>query len=290
MDTAYYLNLAFNGLVEGSIYALGALAITLVFGIARFPNASTGDLMTVGAFGGLAGTLAGGGLLGAAIAGVGVSAAVALAFHFLLFRNLARRSAVASMIASIGLAFFLRSALSFIFGHDQRVYDLPLTRAVLFGPIRVQPTDLQVMGTAAAALAVTFAVLHLTPIGRRMRAVADNPDLARASGINAGRVMAVMWLMAGGLAGLGGVLLGAKTVVTPEMGWDLLLPAFAATILGTIGNPIGAVLGGLLIGLVQELSTPFVGFTYKIGMGFAVLLLMLMIRPQGLFARNALVR
>ena len=85
MDTAYYLNLAFNGLVEGSIYALGALAITLVFGIARFPNASTGDLMTVGAFGGLAGTLAGGGLLGAAIAGVGVSAAVALAFHFLLF-------------------------------------------------------------------------------------------------------------------------------------------------------------------------------------------------------------
>ncbi|MEN2989103.1 branched-chain amino acid ABC transporter permease [Tistrella sp. BH-R2-4] len=290
MDTAYYLNLAFNGVVEGSIYALGALSITLVFGIARFPNAATGDVMTVGAFGGLAGTTLGGGVIGAILAGVAASAAVAVAFYVLLFRALAKRSAVASMIASIGLAFFLRAALGFFMGHDQRVYDLPLARATLVGPLRVQPADVQVMAAAAVALAVTFGLLHLTPIGRRMRAVADNPDLARASGINAGRVMVVMWLMAGALAGLAGVLLGVKTVVTPDMGWDLLLPAFAATILGTIGNPVGAVLGGLLIGVAQELSTPFVGFTYKIGVGFAVLLLMLMIRPQGLFARNALVR
>jgi branched-chain amino acid transport system permease protein len=180
--------------------------------------------------------------------------------------------------------------LTFFLGHDQQVYPLPITRAMVFGPLRIQPTDLMVIGAAILALAAVFATLHLTPIGKRMRAVADNADLARAGGINANRVLLVMWIMAGLLSGLAGTLLGIKTVVSPEMGWDLLLPAFAATILGTIGNPIGAVLGGLLIGMTQELSTPFVGFTYKIAVGFLVLLLTLLIRPQGLFSKNALVR
>ncbi|MBK1665385.1 branched-chain amino acid ABC transporter permease [Rhodospirillum rubrum] len=290
MDSAYLLNLAFNGAVIGLITALAALSITLVFGIARFPNAATGDVATAGAFAGLLGPLLGSGALPIILVGMATSAAVSLLFYVVLFRALAKRSPVASLIASIGMAFFLRAVLTYFIGHDQRVYPLPLVRAVPFGPLRVQAADIQVIVWAGAALAVTFALIHLTPIGKRMRAVADNPDLARSSGINANKVMVVMWVVAGLLAGLAGTLLGVKTVVSPEMGWDLLMPAFAATILGTIGNPLGAVLGGLLIGLAQELSTPLVGFTYKIGVGFLVLLLTLLIRPQGLFAKNSLVR
>ena len=290
MGSAYLINLAFNGMILGLIVALAALSITLVFGIARFPNAATGDVATVGAFAGLAATATGGGT--PAILGFGILAAAALSvlFYAVLYRGLADKPPVASLIASIGMAFFVRAVLTFFAGHNQQVYPLPIVRAVPFGPLRVQPTDLQVIVIAVLALAAVFALLHLTPIGRRMRAVADNPDLARASGIAATRVLVVMWICAGALAGVAGTLLGIKTVVSPEMGWDLLMPAFAATILGTIGNPVGAVLGGLIIGLAQELSTPLVGFTYKIGVGFLVLLLTLLVRPQGLFARNALVR
>ena len=123
-----------------------------------------------------------------------------------------------------------------------------------------------------------------------MRAVADNADLARTCGISPSRVMMSMWIVAGAVTGLGGVLLGAKTVVAPLLGWDLLLPAFAAMILGTIGNPVGAVAGAVIIGVAQEASTPLVGFTYKIGVGFAILLVVLLVRPQGLFAGKDRVR
>jgi len=118
-----------------------------------------------------------------------------------------------------------------------------------------------------------------------MRAVADNRDLARVSGIRPERVMTAMWLIAGGVCAIGGMMLGIKTVVAPEVGWDMLLPIFAATILGGIGSPVGAVVAGLVLGVAQEVSTPFVGFTYKIALSFVVLLAVLLVRPRGLFGR-----
>ncbi len=291
MGLTYFLNLAVNGVVEGLGIALLALALTLVFGIARFPNASAGDVLTAGAYVGYGGqVLFGGSIILGAVSGMAAMAALSAALYVLVFRKLEGRSGVYPLVASIGLAFAIRSALTFFIGHDQRVFSVPLMRAIDIGPIRVVPTDLYIAATALAALLVVFAILHLTPLGRRMRAVADNPDLARTCGIGSGRVLLALWLLAGAVTGLGGVLLGIKTVVTPMMGWELLLPAFAATILGTIGNPLGAVIGAVLIGVAQELSTPFVGFTYKIGVGFAILLLVLLVRPQGIFAGAERVR
>lgn len=291
MSFGYLLNLAVNGAVEGLIIALGALGLTLVFGIARFPNASAGDVITVGAYAGYGGQVVSGGLISIGVAaGMLGAVAVSVLFYWTVFRRLTGRAAVYPLIASIGVAFLVRSVLTFVLGHDQLVFDIPLTRAVAIGPVRIVPTDLYLAAGAIMALAVVFATLHLTPIGRRMRAVADNPDLAIASGISSRNVMMTMWILAGAVAGLAGVLLGMKTVVLPEMGWDLLLPSFAATILGTIGNPVGAVVGSLIIGVVQEVSTPFVGFTYKIGIGFLALLLVLLVRPQGIFGGTERVR
>lgn len=287
----YYANLAANGLVEGFVIALTALSITLVFGIARFPNAATGDYMTLGAYAAL-GTqaLAGAPIWLSAAGGMATTAAVALFFYVWVFRQLDHRSIVARLIASIGIAFFLRSVLTLFVGTDQRVFDAPLVRALDFGGVRLLPSDLMICAVAVAALAAVFGLLHLTPVGRRMRAVADNPDLARASGIRARSVMLIMWLLAGAVAGLAGTLIGLKSVVTPVLGWDLLLPGFAAAILGGVGSPVGAVIGGLAIGLLQELSTPLVGFTYKIAIAFLVLVVMLLLRPQGLFGNPVLVR
>jgi branched-chain amino acid transport system permease protein len=123
-----------------------------------------------------------------------------------------------------------------------------------------------------------------------MRAVAADMDLARASGIRTGRVMIALWAIAGVLSAVAGIMVGIKTVVTPDLGWDLLLPAFAAAILGGIGSPGGAVLAAILLGVAQEVSTPFVGFTYKIALAFVALIAVLIVRPAGLFGQPERVR
>lgn len=280
-----YAQLAVNGVVQGLVVGLAALAITLVFGIARFPNAATGDAMTLGAYTGLLAQRATGSLAVGSAASILAAAIVLLLAYRAVFRRLAGRSVVALLVASIGVGFVIRAVLGVAFGHSQMVFQLPLARPYVVGGVRITPLDLQLAGIAALALAVVFSILHLTPIGRQMRAVADDPDLARVSGISPDRVMMAMWALAGAIAGVGGLMLGIKTIVSPDIGWELLLPAFAAAILGGIGSPVGAVLAGLLLCIAQEVSTPFVGFTYKIALSFVIMVAVLLVRPRGLFGR-----
>lgn len=292
-------NLLVNGTVEGLLIALPALALTLVMGIARFPNAATGDYMTVAAYAGIgvqalvakpsaialpfALMLSGVGAVAAAIV-------VSLGFYLWVFRALRDRPAVASLVASIGVAFLARSVLTFFVGHDQHTFDIPLVRAWNFGGVRILPTDLAIAIVAILAMALLFALLHATPIGRQIRAISDNPDLARASGIRAKRVLLVLWAVVGVLCALGGMMYGIKAVVSPELGWELLIPAFAAMIVGGIGSPAGAVLGGVLLGIASELSVPLVGPSYKIAVAFALLLAVLLVRPRGLLGRAIVAR
>lgn len=284
MTLADFVNLLINGTVEGLLIALPALALTLVMAIARFPNAATGDYMTVAAYAAVGvQAVIPNSLLLAAVGAIAAGVAVSIVFYLWVFRALRGRPLVASLVASIGVAFFARSMLTFFVGQDQMALQVPMARAWNFGGIRVLPLDLVVAAVAIVAMVLLFALLRLTPVGRQMRAVADNPDLARASGIRANRVLLVLWAVVGALCALGGFLSGAKAVVSPELGWDQLIPAFAAMILGGIGSPAGAVAGAVLLGIVQELSVPLVGPSYKIAVAFAVLLLVLLVRPRGLF-------
>lgn len=286
-----FANLLINGLIEGLVVALPALAMTLVMGVNRFPNAATGDLMTTGAYAAVAVQLLGGMPLWlASIASVAVTAAVSAGSYQLIFRKLAGRPMVASMLAAIGLGFVLRSLISFFAGHDQRTFEMPLVRAWNFGGIRLLPTDLLIAAVAAVCLAVVFLLIYRTSFGRQLRAAADSADLARASGIRANGLMLRLWLLVGALCSIGGVLLGMKAVITPEMGWESLIPAFAAMVLGGIGSPVGAVLGALLLCVVQELSVPLLGPSYKLVLSFVVLALVLLLRPAGLMGRVQLVR
>jgi branched-chain amino acid transport system permease protein len=273
------------GIVHGLIIGLAALAVTLVFGIARFPNAAAGDTMTSGAYAGFLAHKATGSLALAGGAAVAAAGAVSLVGYLLVFRPLARRPVAALLVAAIGVAFVIRAVLGLIFGHQQQVFQMPLAWPIEVMGLRIPPMDLTLAGVAGVSLAVAFGVLYLTSIGRQMRAVADDPDLARVSGIRPVRVMVALWLLAGAAAGIAGLMLGVKTVVSPEMGWEGLLSAFAAAILGGIGSPAGAVLAGLVLGVAQEVSTPYVGFTYKIALSFAVMLAVLLVRPRGLFGR-----
>lgn len=291
MSGAEYANLVVSGTVQGLVIAVMALAISLSFAIARFPNAATGDIMTVGAYTAVTTQgAAAGSLLAGTAAAIGATVALSLLSYWLVFRKLADRPLVTSLIASIGIAFLLRSTLTLFLGYDQRVFRIPITRAMNFGGVRVLPVDLWLAGFAVLVLLAVFIVLFLTPLGRRMRAVSADANLARASGIRSGRVMIALWAIVGVLCAVAGIMLGIKTVVTPELGWDLLLPAFAAAVLGGIGSPAGAVLAGIGLGIVQELSTPVVGFIYKIALAFVALIAVLLVRPQGLFGRAEQVR
>ena len=282
-----FAELLLNGLVSGLVIGLAALAITLVFGIARFANAATGDVMTLGAYAALASSGLTGSLVLGGLAGAALGALAGLAGYLLVFRRLSGRSSVAALLASIGVAFVIRAFMGVAFGHQQQVFQMPLVRPWRILDIRIHPNDLKLSLVVLLALAAVFALLHLTPIGRRMRAVADDPALARVSGISPHKVMMALWLLAGAVSGLAGTIIGIKTVVSPEMGWELLLPAFAAAILGGIGHAGGAIVAGIALGIVQEIATPFVGFTYKIALSFVVLLAVLLVRPKGLFGTVA---
>jgi branched-chain amino acid transport system permease protein len=291
MGAAYYGNLVVNGIVEGLIIGLAALGINLVYAVARFPNVAIGDLMTVGAYAGIGvQTLGGRSTALQMLAGFVACAALAILYYQAVFRRLRDRAMVAPLLASIGLAFLTRSILSFFFGQQQLVFQVPIARAFRILGLRIQPGDLWLAGVALATVFAVFALLFLTPIGRRMRAVADNSDLARASGIRVEPVMLALWSAVGAVAAIAGIVLGIRTVVMPEMGWNLLLPAFAAAVLGGVGSPFGAVVAGVVLGVAEELSTPFIGFTYKIALSFIVLAGVLSLRPQGLFGRVEAVR
>jgi len=286
MDWIAILNAAINGVVLGTLLALPVLAITIVFGIARFPNAATGDYMTLGAYTAIAvQTFVSSSLVLGVLAACAVTALVSVGFYLWVFRALAQRSNISRLIASLGVAFVVRNSITFFAGQDQYNLDVPLVRAWNLNGVRILPTDLYILATAAIALVLVFYFLYATPMGRRMRAVADNADLAAASGIRSHRVMLCLWTLCGVFSGLGGVLLGIKAVVIPELGFELLMPMFAAVILGGIGHPVGAVVGTLLFSVSQEIASLYVEPSYKIVMAFGVLLVLLLVRPQGIFGR-----
>lgn len=288
MDLALsdFLNLALNGLAEGLLVALPALAVTLVFGVARFPNAAIGDFVSLGSFGALtAHRLSGGSMLAAGIGAAAAGAAGTWLGWRLAFAPLLRRKGLALLLTSIGVGFVLRAAMGLGFGHEIKLFDLPPMRAWRWGDLVINPLDVFVGGMSLACVVLVFALLRFTSTGRTMRAIADDMDLARVVGIDSRAAMTRMWLLSGIVCGVAGLAYGLKTQVSPESGADMLLPAFAAAVVGGLGNPLGAVLGAIGLGVLQELSTPFVGFTYKIALSYVAMLLVLLWRPQGLFGR-----
>lgn len=281
------VNLALNGLTEGLLIALPALAVTLVFGVARFPNAATGDLLSVGGFGAFGAYKASGGsFVLAGLGGIAAAVAAAWASWQLVFKPVSRHAGVTLLLTSIGLGFLIRALLGLAFGHEHNLFELPMMRAWRWGEVTLNPIDGLVAALSLLTMVAVFLLLFATPIGRVLRAMADNNDLARVVGIRTASANAAMWCLVGVVCGIAGLLVGLKTLVSPEAGSELLLAAFAAAVVGGLGNPLGAVAGAVILGVCQELSTPFVGFTYKIALAYVVMLLVLLWRPQGLFNRT----
>ncbi len=277
--------LIFNGIAIGSILALAAIGLTLTYGILNLSNFAHGDFMTLGAyFTWLANTSGVNIWLAMILGAVGTIIAMLIA-EYLLWKPMRDRRATDTtlIIISIGLALFIRNGILLLYGGSNQLYELPVVPALQFGDLRIAYYRLVVIGLAIAAIVALHLILQNTKIGKAMRAVADNIDLARVSGIDAEQVVLWTWVITGMLTAFAGAMYGLIAVVRPNMGWFLILPMFASVILGGIGNPYGAIAGAFIIGIAQELSVPLMGSEYKLGVALAIMVIILLVRPQGLF-------
>ncbi|WAS06239.1 branched-chain amino acid ABC transporter permease [Gloeomargaritales cyanobacterium VI4D9] len=277
--------LVINGLALGGIIALGSVGLTLVYGILRLSNFAHGDFLTLGAYSTLLVNRWGFPLPLAMVAGCGLTIGAFVLTETILWAPVRRRqtSPTTMMIMSIGLALFIRNGLILIWGGQNQNYNLPVFGAVRLGTVQVTTNRIVVLGLAILAVIILHFLLQKTAVGRQMRAVADNPELAKVAGVNVQRVILWTWVVAGGVTALGGAMYGLITAVRPNMGWFLLLPMFATVILGGIGNPYGAILGALIVGVAQEVSTYWLPSEYKLGVALVVMMVVLLVRPQGLF-------
>jgi branched-chain amino acid transport system permease protein len=292
------------GIVLGSIISLGAIGLTLIFGILRFANFAHGDLMALGAYLVLffiSGPLDVIGIPASPFGSTSFSIRMIVAFLLsllvvsgfsilidrLIFKRLRQKNAgsILKAIAALGVSFIVRMIIYITWGPDYLKYYPGTLRPALQLPlnIRIRPDQILILFIVLLLVSLLHVFLRYTKMGKAMRATSDNPELARISGINTEAIILWTWGIGGALAAAAGILYAIDVQLNPEMGWHFLLPLFAATILGSIGNIYGALFGGLIIGVAQQVSTAFLKPTYKPAVAFIILIIILLFRPQGIF-------
>ena len=297
------LQFLINGIVVGSIYVVGATGLTLIYGIRKFANFAHGEMMSFGTYtayfiNGILFYSLGWGTVFAIVA----TAALGLLMEFLVFRRLAPRGAVSMMVASIGIAIVISGFLNAAFGtsiHQYDVINVPNTPILIIGGVVVLSIN-PIRGILPVVVGVAMMVflhtlLSRTTTGKAMRATADNPDLARASGIRTQRIIYFTWGLSGVLAGVAGVLLGLFIDIRPGLGFSVLLFVFAAVIIGGLGSPYGAMFGGFIVGIAQEMAAAVLAWlgdpdvigleqplAYRPIAAFLIMIIVLLLRPGGL--------
>ncbi len=285
------LQLVVDGVILSLLIALAALGLNLIFGTTGLTNFAHGELLTLGAFTTLVlnAPPIGLNILIAAPLGVIVSAlAWGWGQNQLIWRPLRRRQTglIAAMIVTIGMAIAIRYTLLLFFGGSPRSYEQFAGQpGVEIGPVFITPKSMVLSALAVAILAATVLWLRSSRIGKATRAVSDNPALASASGVNVERVIAVVWTLGAGLAAFAGVFLGMTQNVIWTMGQYLLLVLFASVVLGGLGTIGGAIVGAFVVGITVQLSTLIVPTELKTAAALALMILLLLIRPQGLLGR-----
>jgi neutral amino acid transport system permease protein len=280
------LQLIINGIVLGSIIALAAIGLTMVYGVLNFANFSHADFMTFGAYIAFVLNVALGlNIILSFFIAIAIAGALGVLLDFLVWKPMRRKNAdlVSLVIISIGLSIIVRNAIIFIWGGSTRNFDLPVRRGIEMLGVTITHNQLIGLGTAILFMVLVHFFLKNTKLGKAMRAISDDINLARLSGIDSDKVIMWMWFIGIGLAGVAGILYGLETTIRPNMGWFLILPMFAAVILGGIGNPYGAMVGGMIIGLSQELSMLILPSEYKMGVSLGIMILVLLFKPRGLF-------
>lgn len=293
-----------DGILVGGILSLGATGLTMVMLMLRFANFSHAELLSIGAYsalvfdrlfkailplaqgqiGPLSMTWA---LVLALVVSMVVTGASAVLFDRLIFRRVREKGEELSMVfASFGLALIIRNVIGLVFGLNTQLYSKDIVFATVLSRdplILVKPDQLATLAITLVIMAVLHLVLARTVFGYALRAVAENPELAQVNGVNLQRMVVIVWLLGGALAAMAGVFYGLTNQVTPTIGRDLVLPIFAATIVGGIGSIHGALLGGFIVGLAANLALMVLPSGFSPSVPFLIILAVLLVRPNGLF-------
>jgi branched-subunit amino acid ABC-type transport system permease component len=282
--------------IRGSILALLAVGLTMVQGTLAFANVAHVEFATGAAFGAVALTGAGVTLWAASVLSVVGDALVAVLLYRVLFTRLLRSGPMMAMVGSLAFDLVVRAVFQAVFTSHPRHLPVPLEQGLHWGDAAITPGQVRLVLISAALLSTLGVVLKWTSLGRRIRAVAANGPLVDVCGINRARVVDAVWVISAGLAGSAGILLATDSSVSPDLGYDLLLSVFAVAIVGGLGSPLGAILAAYGISLVEALVLridfggvmPGVGYlsvSYRPAIGFVALVLVLLLRPQGLMGR-----
>ncbi len=277
------------GLNFGLLIALAAIGITLIFGTTGLNNFAHGEMVTFGAIiAWIVAVILGLNIFLAMVIAVVLGGVFGYINDWLLWKPLRRKGVklVQAMIVSIGLAIALRYLYLFFIGGDTKTMSVGLSDAVALGPVRITTGSIFSMVLSVVVLVLVGLFLTRTRIGKATRAVSDNPSLAAASGIDVDRIIRIVWVLSGALAALAGVMLALYRQVSWDMGFQVLLLMFAAVTLGGLGSAYGALVGSIVVGLFVELSTLFIPPDLKYAAALVVLIVVLLVRPQGILGRK----
>ncbi len=296
-----------DGFLVGSILSLGAIGLTMAMHMLRFANFSHAELLSLGAYAALVFDRLFSVLLPVIDAAIGplsltwsltlatiismvITGLSAILIDKLVFKRVRAKGGELSMVfASFGVAMIIRNILGLIFGLDPVLYNQDIVFAIVVSRdpfLLVKPDQVFTLIAALIIMFILHLVLSRTTFGYSLRAVAENPTLAQVSGINLNRMIVLIWLVGGSLAAAAGVFYGLTNQINPVLGRDLVLPIFAATIVGGIGSIYGAVLGGFLVGLASNLALVILPSGYSPAVPFLIILAVLIIRPHGLFGEE----
>jgi branched-subunit amino acid ABC-type transport system permease component len=282
-----FLQAVVFGLVEGSVISVGAVGLTLSYGVTRFINFAYGEFLAYGAFLALflSGAVAGGAipLPVAALVAVLLVGLLGVAVSRVFFRPIADRGALPLLITSIGVAFILRYTLVAGASTEARQLPVPLMRPLDILGLRITPLELGVVAVSVVTMLAIHLLLQRTMLGKTMRATSGNPSLAEVAGVDTESVIRQTWFISAAAGGLAGILYGVLFApFRPTFGFGYLIVVFAATLLGGIGRPYGAMLGAVLIGLMISLGSTYLSASYDQAYAFLALVAVLLLRPEGI--------
>jgi branched-subunit amino acid ABC-type transport system permease component len=279
-----FAQLLLTGIVAGGSYALLAVGYTLVYGVLGFINFAHGDVAMIGAYVTLLlATAAGLPLPAAALGAMAVAAGLGVAIERVAYRPLRRAHRLAPLISAIAVSLGLESAALLLWGASVRTFQLPVVAGYQAGPFFVTRIQLIILATGVAAMVVLQLLLTRTTLGKAIRATADNLPVAAVVGIDTDRVIAAVFALGSALAALAATLLALEANLHPTVGILMGVKAFAAVVLGGIGSVPGALVGGFAIGIAENLGVWYLPTVWKDAIAYAILVVVLLVRPNGLF-------
>jgi len=280
-----------NGVMLGGTYALIAIGYTLVFGVLHLVHLAHGEVFMVGAFIALQVVLlAGGGVTMAIAAAAVVCAMLGMVIYLIAIKPIVARKGhfLAPMISTIGVGLVLQEVATRIFGGEQVGFPIHLeSRVFHLGPITLTSVQLVILGVSLSLMVALHLFVTLTRVGMAMRATAESMTISHTLGIRSDRIILLTFAIASALAGIAGVLVGMSfNSISPYMGVDMGIKGLAAMLLGGLGNVYGAMLGGLVIGIVEVFSVAYLSSSYRDAFAFIVIIAVLLFRPRGIFGKT----